>query len=207
MPLRGAHTRNRRMTDAVLGTYFQAQLFKRLWIGLMVWKEMSIKSGNLKHQDHNWISIRWRFMFHSGSCLVSSKLSPIPYACRAPEERKSLPHALVLPCSAGITVPVADPVRVNPASSVCILPLGSSIRETMCIHACAHNTNCTFEEDTVQNSGLLGESTPFYVLGRREGYPPRVAWLELLHFVSYIQNTNNVVKTKFFMSFIFSFYS
>jgi hypothetical protein len=72
MPLRGARTRKRRMNDAALETYFQAQLFKRL-------KEMEIKSGSLKHQDHNWISVQQLFMFHSGSYLVSSKLSPIPY--------------------------------------------------------------------------------------------------------------------------------
>ena len=108
--------------------------------------------------------------FHVSFWFVLGLFEAIPHPLcvggRAPEERTSLPYALVLPCSAGITVPVADPVRVNPASSVCILPLGSSIRETMCIHACAHTTNCTFEEDTVQHSGLLGESTPFYVLGR-----------------------------------------
>jgi hypothetical protein len=100
---------------------------------------------------------------------------PLRVSGRALEERISLSYALVLPFSTGFTVPVADPVHMNPASSVCILPLGSSIRETMCMHACAHNTNCTFEADTVQHSGLLGDSIPFYVFGRLEGYPPRVA--------------------------------
>jgi hypothetical protein len=33
----------------------------------------------LKHQDYNWISIRWLFMLHSGLCFASSKLSPFPY--------------------------------------------------------------------------------------------------------------------------------
>jgi hypothetical protein len=41
----------------------------------------------------------------------------------------------------------------DPASSVCILPPGSSIRETILINACANSTNCTFEEDTGQCEG------------------------------------------------------
>mgnify|MGYP003438799006 FL=1 len=117
--------------------------------------------------------------FHVSFWFILGVFEAIPHPLcvsgRALEERISLPYALVLPCSTGNTVPLADPVRVNPASSVCILPLGSSIRETMCMHACAHTTNCTFEADTVEHSGLLGDSTPFYVFGRREGYPPRVA--------------------------------
>ena len=70
--------------------------------------------------------------FHVSFWFVLGLFEAIPHPLcvggRAPEERTSLPYALVLPCSAGITVPVADPVRVNPASSVCILPLGCSIR-------------------------------------------------------------------------------
>jgi hypothetical protein len=123
--------------------------------------------------DFHSVSFQVSFWFVLG--LFEAIPHPLYVRGRALEERISLPYALVLPCSAGITVPVAVPVRVNSASSVCILPLGSSIRETMCIHACAHTANCTFEEDIVQHSGLLGDSTPFYVLGRREGYPPRIA--------------------------------
>jgi hypothetical protein len=67
------------MTDVALGTYLQAQLFKRLRIGALDWKEMEIKSGTLKHQDHSWISIQRLLMFHSGLCLASSKLSASPY--------------------------------------------------------------------------------------------------------------------------------
>jgi hypothetical protein len=101
--------------------------------------------------------------------------NPLFVGIRASEEGISLSYAVVLPCSAGSAVPVTDPVRVNPASSAFILPLGRSIRDTMCIHACAHKTHCTFDEDGVQLSWLLGDSSPFHGLGRREGYPPRVA--------------------------------
>jgi hypothetical protein len=143
----------------------------------MDWKEIEIESGNLKHP-------RSQLDFHSAAFHVSfwfvlghfeSIPHPLCVSGRALEERISIPYALVLPCSKWIKVPVADPVRVNSASSVCILLLSSSIRETMCLHAFAHTTNCTFEADTVQHSGLLGDSTPLHVLGRREGYPPRVA--------------------------------
>jgi hypothetical protein len=127
----------------------------------------------MSHMDFHSVAFRVSFWFVLG--LFEALPNPVCVSGRDSEERRSLPYAVALPCSAGITVPVTDPVRVNPASSVYILPLGSSVRETMCIHACAHTANCTFDEDTVQHSGLLGDSTPFYVLGRREGYPPRVA--------------------------------
>jgi hypothetical protein len=127
----------------------------------------------MSHMDFHSAAFRVSFWFVLG--LFEALPNPVCVSGRDSEECRSLPYAVALPCSAGITVPVTDPVRVNPASSVYILPLGSSIRETMCIHACAHTANCTVDEDTVQHSGLIGESTPFYVLGRREGYPPRVA--------------------------------
>jgi hypothetical protein len=92
-------------------------------------------------------------MFHSGSWLDSSKVNHILLCVRG--------RKLVFLCSTLITVPVADPVRVNPASLVCLISLGSSLLENTSIHACAHTTNCTFDEDTVNNSGFMGDGTPF----------------------------------------------
>jgi hypothetical protein len=92
--------------------------------------------------DFHSMAFHVSFWFVLG--LFESIPHPLCVSGRTPEERISLPHALVLPCSREITVPVADPVRVNPASSVCIILLGSSLRETMCLHACAHTTSCTF---------------------------------------------------------------
>jgi hypothetical protein len=125
------------------------------------------------HMDFHSVAFRVSFWFVLG--LFEAIPNPLFEGGGASDERVSLPYAVVLPCATGISVPVTDPVRVNPASSAYILPLGRSIRETMCIHACAYTANCMFDDDNVQHSGLLGDGTPFYVLGRREGYPPRVA--------------------------------
>jgi hypothetical protein len=76
------------------------------------------------------------------------------------------------------------------------------MRQTMCINERAHSTNCIFEDETAQNSESLGDSTPFYVLGLREGYPPRVVLLDSFLFVSHTHKTRSVVKIKAFSSFI-----
>jgi len=93
---------------------------------------------------------------------------------RAVEEGDSFPYAVVKPCSGMDSVPVNDPVRVDIGSKAYVLPLAQSVRETMCVHACAHAAEgCQVLQDKVHHSGLLGQGTPFYIFGRREGYPPR----------------------------------
>jgi hypothetical protein len=68
--------------------------------------------------------------FHVSFWFILGLFEAIPFPLRvsgrALEERISLSYALVLPYSTGFTVPVADPVRVNSASSVCIFPLVST---------------------------------------------------------------------------------
>jgi hypothetical protein len=89
-------------------------------------------------------------------------------------EEELSPYAVVLPCSEMSGPSINNPVRVEPKSTSYILPLGQSVRETMCIHACAHSVGCTVSGDIVQHSGGIGDRTPFYAVGRLQGYPPRI---------------------------------
>jgi hypothetical protein len=93
-----------------------------------------------------------------------------------PMERAS--YAAVRRCvriSSSLSSPDSVPVRVVRSPEISILPLNSSVRESMCIHACAHAESCTVTGyDDVQHSGDLGSGTPFYVFVRRDGYSPHV---------------------------------
>ena len=88
---------------------------------------------------------------------------------------ESDPYAIVLSCVQASTDPeLPNLMRVAVHEAPCLLPLGSSIREVMCMHACTGpdcsvNTRTEFVEHCAEPSGC----TAFYVYGRRQGYPPR----------------------------------
>jgi hypothetical protein len=126
------------------------------------------KSG----QDLHSTSFRVTFWFVLG--LFEASVCGSRASTRLHEELEVLPYAIVLPCCWSGSGSVNDPVRVDPASATHILSLSQSVRETMCIHACARAACILVEDDCVEHNGLLGSGTPFYVFGRREGYPPRI---------------------------------
>jgi hypothetical protein len=124
--------------------------------------------------DADFHSLIFRVSFWLVLGLFEANYTPSD-AFQASIHARSRSYAVVVPCSGSSLRPVTEPVRVDTASRVSILPLTTSVRESMCIHACGHAGNCTIiGEGPVQHSGFIGAGTPFYVLGRREGYPPRV---------------------------------
>ena len=84
-------------------------------------------------------------------------------------------YAVVLPCLRdSMSEDVSVPVRVQSVSRLSIIALSQSVQNVMCIHACRYTNNCFVnDQDCLQHCGLVCTGTPFYVFGRREGYPPR----------------------------------
>jgi len=88
---------------------------------------------------------------------------------------ESDPYAIVLPCvKASTDAELPNLVRVAVHEAPCLLPLGSSIREVMSMHACT-GPDCSVNTRTeyVEHIAEPSSGTAFYVYGRRQGYPPR----------------------------------
>ena len=101
--------------------------------------------------------------------------SSVPSAAQLGNICDSDPYAIVLPCvQASKEKQRTNLVKVAVDDTPCLLPLGSSIREVMAMHACT-GPECTVDTITeyVEHSAELCSGTAFYVYGRRQGYPPR----------------------------------
>jgi hypothetical protein len=83
-------------------------------------------------------------------------------------------YAIVLPClREPVSGTVAVPGRDQSSSKVYMIALSQNFQNVMWIHACRYMKNCILnDQDCVQHCGLVCSWTPFYVFGRREGYPP-----------------------------------
>jgi hypothetical protein len=102
-----------------------------------------------------------------------SSVSPEAPHTSGPSTRTS--YAIVLPCLQDpVPGTVSVPVRAESSSKVYMMALSRSVQNAMCIHACRYTDSCIRnDQDCVQHCGLVCSGTPFYVFGRREGYPPR----------------------------------
>jgi ferredoxin len=88
-----------------------------------------------------------------------------------------VPYALVLPCVAGADSDLHSHF-VDVHASTRMLQLGPSVREVLCLHACDKcEDTCPFDAETraFTHSGHLADGEEFYMYGRKQGYPPRIA--------------------------------
>lgn len=89
----------------------------------------------------------------------------------------TVPYAKVLPCKsrAGSHPPT---YFVDAGERPRMLKLGPSVREVLFLHACGKSRGvCTVDakSKTVTHAGSLINGEDFYMYGRKEGYPPRIA--------------------------------
>lgn len=87
------------------------------------------------------------------------------------------PYAQVLPCK---SLGTADGASTFVVADSCprILMLGPTVREVLCIHACDKSSRaCTIDPASkkVCHGGRLIDGDEFYMYGRKDGYPPRIA--------------------------------
>jgi hypothetical protein len=102
-----------------------------------------------------------------------SSVSPEAPHTSGPSTRTS--YAIVLPfLQDPLSGTVSVPVRSQRSSKVHMMALSRSVQNLICIHACRYTDSCIQNDQyCVQHCGLVCSGTPFYVFGRREGYPPR----------------------------------
>jgi hypothetical protein len=88
-----------------------------------------------------------------------------------------VPYAHVQLCRHGNgSFPPTHYVETN--SDTRMLQLGPSVREVLPLHACDQASSpcaIVLKERTVSHSGHLADGDDFYMYGRKDGYPPRIA--------------------------------
>jgi hypothetical protein len=90
---------------------------------------------------------------------------------------RMVPYALVRPCVARAESDLHSHF-VDIHASTRMLQLGPSVREVLCLHACDKGKGtCLFDAETraVSHAGRLIDGDEFYMYGRKQGYPPRIA--------------------------------